>query len=51
MSYFYAALSLVFSNYLYQLMTDLDWATAFERSFFQVVAVGIVAVFVGGSHA
>ena len=38
----YAGCSLVFSNYLYQYITNKDYAVAAERSFFQVVAILVV---------
>ena len=31
-------------NFIYQLLTNSDWGTAFERSFFQGVAIAMYAI-------
>lgn len=35
-------LGLVVGNFVYQAIADRDWWTAFERSWFQVIAGGLV---------
>jgi hypothetical protein len=38
-------LALTASNFLYQALTYTDWDTASERSFFQIIAVFYVVLF------
>ena len=45
MKYVFLAIALAASNFTYQWLTDSrDWGIAFERSFFQAIAVFLAAV-------
>jgi hypothetical protein len=39
MSYLYLTLALTAANYFYQFTGHLEWKVAFERSFFQALAL------------
>lgn len=41
------AIGLVASNFIYQAVTGQSWDHAVERSFFQVVAIGLAYIAVG----
>lgn len=49
--YLWAFLGMAAGNFLYQAITASDWETAFERTFFQAIAVGLIWLLSLGERA
>lgn len=48
MPYIISAFVVVSASFLFQALTSHDWDIAFERSYFQIVAIGVCYLFVKG---